>query len=151
MPSSNLNHFSISFVIFGVTLAAFNLFHWSQPPSVLAVISPRLTRNIASTIDNDVVKPSRSEKTLAYDCTNPQELKTLHAEVRIALLNCKTMTKTSNIFNTSNRFQATLFPEKDLLITDYIPLVEKTNTIEVREKANSSHNIVVHRTTYDAR
>lgn len=151
MPSSNVNHFSVSFVVFGVTLAAFNLFHWSRPPSMLAEISPRISRHIASTEGTEVARPSRSEKILSYDCTNPQELKTLHSEVRIALLNCKTMTKTSNVFNTQNRFQATLFAEKDLLITDYIPLISNSNTIEVSEKANTSRKIVVYRTTHDAR
>ncbi len=133
-----------------MTIAAFNLFHWSQPPSVLAEMSPRISRYIASVEDKAESAP-RSEKILAYDCTNPQELKTLHAEIRIALLNCSAVTKATHIFNADNRFQATLFSEKELFITDYIPLVDKTNTIQLSNKANLTRKIVVYKTTHDAR
>lgn len=150
MPSSNFKLYSISFLALGVSLCVFNLFHWAQPVSVLAEIKPKLGRNIASTIDVPTTAP-RKLKILSYDCSKPQDFETLHSEVRIALINCAHVQKTTNVFNLANQFQATLFEQNNTVVTDYIPLVQKKNTIELAMNNKSNHKIVVYRTTHDAR
>lgn len=151
MPSNDFKYHSLSIVVFGVALLVFNVFNWTQPPSVLATIKPHLGRGLASIEDNSGMPKLRNLKILTYDCNNPQEFNTAEKEVRIALHNCKAVEKLSKITNSQNYFQATLFTENKFFITDYIPLVDKINSIHVAGPRQSALKIVVNRTYHDAR
>ena len=151
MPSNDFKYYSLSLVVFSVSLLAFNIFNWTQPPSVLAGINPHIGRNIASIEDSTTISKPRNIKVLTYDCENPQAFNTDEREVRIALHNCGGREKITAIKNAQNYFQATLFNEESFLITDYIPLVNKTNAIKVVDNTNTELKIVVYKTYNDAR
>jgi len=119
--------------------------YWTAFQDVVVEIKPNANRMPASIDKPAIFKKQMESEVIIYDCkTKAKEIYTDFAYVRFTFNNCQQEPK---LINSTNKFQASLWPKSNAWITDYIPLEENKNLFKIDENMGIS---VIRRLPNDA-